>query len=716
MPKNRTLVLLLLSASLLRSPAVISNNSITTASAANVFPASTQVLMISGTQAAKNRGIVQRTDDNSIHPITDAAPDTPAPGQTWDEEKLTRQRELFVQAEEAVNKRDGKTYYQLADQLKDYPLYPYLEYQWLRKHLGHDKNVKAFLEQNPSSRYASLLKRQWLYNLAKRGKWTTYMQYYSATSDTKLNCYYHRAQFKTGDKQAALKGASKLWTVGKSQPKVCDPLFAQLKKSSLYNDELKWTRFEAAMLNKNTRLAKYVKKQMSASEQKHADFWLKLYRNPERHLPELLQQPQTAQSPVMFTQAINRLAARDVYQAIKLWDDNKHLFTISDKQSNKLERRLAMKLAFENDAGAYDRLGQLDTADYNSQAWRVRVALDEQDWPRVIKAIQALNPVDQKREKWQYWLARAYQETGKPVQADELFSELASRRDYYGYLAADRLKREYQLSNKPVQASEQQIADIKNRPTFRVAYEFLMLDRLTDAKLHWWYAVRQLDKSEIPAAAKLAQQWDWSDEMAIFTIAKVKHWDDIEMRFPMSYSDKVHENAIKQNLNPVILYGLIRRESAFNKDAHSPVGARGLMQIMPATGRTIAKDLNERWKGKNSLYDPEKNLKYGSYYYHKLLTQFDGNYALALAAYNAGPNRVKKWLPDESTPADIWIETIPFKETREYVSTVLVYAMIYQQLLEADGIKLEGITRDQQLTMNDLTRVVNPSVDVALNQ
>jgi soluble lytic murein transglycosylase len=140
------------------------------------------------------------------------------------------------------------------------------------------------------------------------------------------------------------------------------------------------------------------------------------------------------------------------------------------------------------------------------------------------------------------------------------------------------------------------------------------------------------------------------------------------------------------------------------------------MQIMPATGRTIANDLNERWKGKNSLYDPEKNLKYGSYYYHKLLTQFDGNYALALAAYNAGPNRVKKWLPDESTPADIWIETIPFKETREYVSTVLVYAMIYQQLLEADGIKLEGITRDQQLTMADLTRVVNPSVDVALNQ
>ncbi|MGB5275839.1 MAG: transglycosylase SLT domain-containing protein, partial [Gammaproteobacteria bacterium] len=222
------------------------------------------------------------------------------------------------------------------------------------------------------------------------------------------------------------------------------------------------------------------------------------------------------------------------------------------------------------------------------------------------------------------------------------------------------------------------------------------------AKLQWWHALKQLDRSQIPAAAKLAKQWQW-DEIAIFTIAKVEYWDDIELRFPLSYSDKIHQHAMQQDLNPAILFGLIRRESAFNKDAHSPVGARGLMQIMPQTARQIAKDLNERWSGKSSLYNPVKNLKYGSYYYQKLLNQFNGHYALALAAYNAGPHRVKKWLPDESIPADIWIETIPFRETRHYVTSVLVYAMIYQQLMQSN-----------ELTMSDLTREVSPLTDVAL--
>lgn len=268
-------------------------------------------------------------------------------------------------------------------------------------------------------------------------------------------------------------------------------------------------------------------------------------------------------------------------------------------------------------------------------------------------------------------------------------------------MAADRLNREYQLRHDPLDVTQQEIDAIKYSKEFLAAHEFMMLGRENDAKQQWWHALRQLDKEDYPAAAKLAQQWQW-DEVAIFTIAKVKHWDDVELRFPLSYSDKIHENAALQNLNPVILYGLIRRESAFNKDARSPSGARGLMQIMPRTGMQIAKDLNERWSGKNSLYDPVKNLRYGSYYYQKLLNQFNGNYAIAAAAYNAGPNRVKKWLPDESVAADIWIETIPFNETREYVTNVLVYALIYQQRMDSD-----------ELTMADLTRDVQPLIDIA---
>ena len=454
---------------------------------------------------------------------------------------------------------------------------------------------------------------------------------------------------------------------------------------------------------------------MSPADQKVAQLWLNLHRKPERHISTLLNSKVRAQTAAMFSHAINRLARKDINQAVTLWDENKARFAIDDKQLDKLEKRLALKLAYKNESSAYDRLGQLSQSDNKSKTKRIRLALTEQNWPRVITAIEDLSLAEQKLEKWQYWLARAYQETGRPIQSDEILSELSGKRDFYGYLAAERLDRQYQLSDNPTQVTTQQINDIENRMAFRVAHEFMALDRTNDAKLQWWHALRQLDKSEYPAAAKLAQLWQW-DEIAIFTIAKVQQWDDIKMRFPLSYADKIHENALQQDLNPVILFGLVRRESAFNKDAHSPVGARGLMQIMPNTARQIAKDLNERWRGKNSLYNPVKNLKYGSYYYQKLLNQFDGHYALALAAYNAGPNRVKKWLPDESLPADIWIETIPYRETRDYVTSVLVYAMIYQQRMQSTELTMNDLTREIQplldkpvaLTMNEIMREVHP--------
>ncbi len=707
MTKNRLFLLLFVLACLLRSTALFSKNEPATDKAAADVPAPVQLSMLTETEDDLRTGEVTRTDniednaqqteDVSSQTVTDTTAET-----QFTEEELAELRTLFVQAEKALKKGKDARYFQLADQLEEYPLYPYLQYQWLRKHLGRERQVKHFLEEHESSRYAGILKRKWLYKLAKKGQWQTFLQYYSTTSDKSLNCYYHRAQFKTGDKQAALEGAKKLWAVGYSQPKACDPLFAQLKKSSAFNQELFWLRFDAALQNNKTTLAKYVKKLMTEGDQKTAELWLNLHRNPDRYIPELLSRPETAQAPLMFTHAVNRLARTDVYQAIDYWDNNKQRFDISADQTDKLERRLALKLAYKNDPAAYERLAKLNNSDHNSKATRIRVAIYEQDWPRIITAIEDLSIANQKLEKWQYWLARAYQETGRPLQAHELLSELSTKRDFYGYLAADRLNREYQLVHNPLDVTAEEITAIKNHKEFLAAHEFMLLGRENDAKRQWWHALSQLDKNDYPAAAKLAQQWQW-DEVAIFTIAKVKYWDDVELRFPLSYSDKIHENAELQDLNPVILYGLIRRESAFNKDARSPSGAVGLMQIMPRTGQQIAKDLNERWSGKNSLYDPVKNLKYGSYYYQKLLNQFNGHYALALAAYNAGPNRVKKWLPSESISADVWIETIPFRETREYVTTVLVYTMIYQQRIQSD-----------EFTMADLTRDVQPLIDVAL--
>jgi len=701
MKNNRHLLPLFFSACLCLSPSAFSKDDSASFTVATSASSVIQLSMLSGAQSELQADSIDDADDIQ-QAAQQSEEESPPPTQQkiatayFSDEQLAHFRQLFLQAEELIKSGKDEEYTQLAEQLIDYPLYPNLQYQWLKKHLDHEQQVKQFLEQYSTSRYAAILKRQWLYRLAKKQQWPTFLEYYTRTSDTSLNCYHHLAQYYTGDKQAALNGAKKLWAVGHSQPKACDRLFAKLKKSSLYNQDLLWQRFDAALRNNKVSLASYIKNQMDKASQVTAQQWLDLHRKPERYIPKLLGNSQTAQAPLMFVHAIKRLSSSDINRAIELWDQNKDKFDISKTRYDRIEKQLAFKLALKNETGAYERLGQLNASDSNTKAWRIRVALYEQNWPRVITAIQDLSEEDQQSEKWQYWLARAYLETGKTEEAEKLLTTLATKRDFYGYLAADRVNSLYQLADNPIKVSSQEIEDIQNRDAFRVAFELMVLDREKEAKLQWWHALRSLNEDEIIAAAKLAQKWQW-DEIAIFTVAKVQYWDDIEMRFPLSYADKIQENAVQQKLNPAIIFGLVRRESAFNKNARSPTGAQGLMQIMPQTGKQIARDLKERWTGKDSLYNPVKNLKYGSYYYQKLLNQFDGHYALALAAYNAGPNKVKQWLPDETIPADIWIETIPYRETRDYVTSVLAYTLIYQQR-----------TNTNELTMNDFTRDVKP--------
>jgi soluble lytic murein transglycosylase len=271
---------------------------------------------------------------------------------------------------------------------------------------------------------------------------------------------------------------------------------------------------------------------------------------------------------------------------------------------------------------------------------------------------------------------------------------LSKERSYYGFLAADHLDQDYQLSDRPVDVDQELLKNLTKRSDFQAVREFRFFNRQMEAGRQWWFAIRNLNKPQLLAAAKLAQQWHW-DQIAIFTIARAEYWDDVELRFPLSYQQLVLKNASMQQLEPAIVFGLVRRESAFDKDAQSPVGASGLMQIMPQTGRQIASKFNEKWHSKQILFNPSVNLKYGTYYYKQLLDRFEGNFVLAAAGYNAGPTRVDRWLPEEEVmPADIWIETISYKETREYVNAILAYAIIYQQRIGDDGLRIKDFMPD----------------------
>jgi len=607
---------------------------------------------------------------------------------------LDKQRKEFLAAEKLIKQGKTNLFFKKSEGLIDYPLYPYLQYHWLKRNLNQTTRIKAFLKQYAETRYAGLLNYKFQIYLAKHKRWSEFINQYSPTNNTKIQCYYYRAKYNTGAKKEALAGASKLWTVGKSQPSECDAVFKVFKDSSLFTPEVMWQRFNAALLNKKVKLAKYIQRSMSKKDQQIAERWLKIHASPlliTNHKFLNVKQPQ---SGLIFAHGVDRLARTDYVRAIEIWDARKLDFKINTARKDRLEQRLAMSLAFRRDKMAYSRLSQLNNPDESAREWRVRAALTEQNWTHVEQSISALDEETKENEKWKYWLARALEKTDKVKVSEFIFTKLSKDRSFYGYLSADKLNKSYQLSDHPVQVTDEMLAKFMQKTDFRVVAELIKVNKGLEAKRQWWYSVRKLDKNEILIAAKYAQKLKWK-QVAIFTIAKAKYWDDVSIRFPIVYEKQVQKNADRQDLNPAIIFGLIRRESAFNQNAKSPVGARGLMQIMPKTGQQIARELKEKWRNTNALFNPTTNVKYGSYYYKQLLNQFNGHYALAAAAYNAGPHRVNRWLPKtEAVAADIWIETIPFKETRAYVSAVLTYALIYQKQLKKNILTMKDFMRD----------------------
>ena len=577
--------------------------------------------------------------------------------------------------------------------MADYPLYPYLQYQWLKNNLSQTDKILAFLSIYKDTRYADLLRSKWLDYLANNDRWVEFLRYYQASDNTALECQFYWANYKVGNQQLALNEAKRLWVTGDTQPKECDPLLSALTQSPVLTPDLIWQRFELALKKDNKPLASYAQQFLDKPDQDVADVWLQVHKTPALIQDSQLLSGNERQGHI-FAHGVDRMARSDLDLAITIWDVRKPTIVIDKQVAQQLERRLALALAHARDNRAYERLNQLVAVDAETREWKVRAALLEQNWQHVAHALTGLTIEEQQTPQWQYWQARSLVETGNVLKGMLIYNGLSKDRGFYGFMAADAINKPYSFTDKPVLLVGNTLETLAQQTDYKAIQELTILNREEEAKRLWWYTVKKLPKEQLMIAAKLAQQWQW-DQVAIITLVKADYWDDLALRFPVNYLSQVQNNANWQNLDPAIIFGLIRQESMLDKDARSAVGARGLMQIMPETGQQIARTLNEPWQADNSLLNPDVNIKYGAFYYKQLLNRFDGHFALATAAYNAGPNRVVKWLPnDKSVPADVWIETIPFKETRKYVTSVLSYAMIYQQRLQRNALKISKLLFD----------------------
>lgn len=605
-------------------------------------------------------------------------------GDALSEERM-QQRHDFIKAEAALKSNKINEYKHLLTRLNGYPLLAYLRYQELRNRLDDEQSLIAFFRRFEGSRYEKLLRKRYLSQLAGTGQWRKFLNFYRDYDNIKLLCSYRLAQYFTGKTTESLQGAQVLWLSGDSRPDECDPLFERLRNSRLFSRDLGWQRFAMALEQGNPGLAKYLLKYLSGQYHRAASFALEVHR-----VPTLITQcnKRGRSIPVdgwIFSYGIRRMAKNDLVGAIGYWDARNSQYSIDPNTRHRLKQHLAMLSTLRRYPFAYSRFEGLDRQAMNQDArfWQIRSALIAQNWKQVVSSINQL-PQDEKSSlKWKYWLARALEANKDKTEASALYNEVARERDYYGFLASDHTGAKYQFSDHPTHLNPLELARLKKTPQYAVIGEFLALGRVTEAKRNWWHIIAGMDRAEKVQAAKVAENWGLY-KVAVFTAAKAQYWDDLQLRFPVLFKPQILRISRERSLMPSMLFGLIRQESVFDQNVVSPAGAIGLMQIMPATGKQIARELNQRWRSKQFLFNPDANIRFGSHYLKGLLDRYGNNFAMAAAGYNAGPHRVDRWQPrDKSIAADIWVENIPYRETRKYVRYVLGYTIVYQHLLQS---------------------------------
>ncbi|MCS3903351.1 soluble lytic murein transglycosylase [Methylohalomonas lacus] len=598
-----------------------------------------------------------------------------------------QQRADFEAARKALANGQLERYRQLAAGLEDYPLYPYLRYAYIDKRLRSLDNaeVAEFLRKHGDLPVADRLRNRWLDILTSRGQWQTYLDHYKQPNDNRLRCLYLTARMKTGQTDGLMDDIIRMWRVGYSQDEACDPAFEKLEASPQMTGQLVWERIRLAMANNKTGLVRYLAKKLSSDERQVAERWIEIHNNPDAGTRD----PQLADTVIgreAVLYGLRRLLRRDIDKALDRWSALQQRYAFTPAEKNALQRDLAVRAADQEHADARQLLEQVADSEVDATVflYRLRQAINNDDWQQLRAWTDGTPPDDVHENQWQYWRARALEKTGDKQAARDRYHELASQRDFYSFLAADRLGIDYRMNHYPLPISDEELAQIAERPGIQRAFEFLALDEEYAARREWHHILGALSPREMQGAAQLAAQRGWHNQ-AILAMGRAQAYDDLEVRFPVLYRETLARHASKHDLDLAWVYGLIRSESAFYESARSPAGALGLMQVMPRTGIQTAGKLGMKNFSSNQLLKADYNIPIGNRYLKEVYDNFNGNMILATAAYNAGPHRVKSWLPDSGCiEPDIWIENIPFRETRGYVKRVLEYASVYDWRLERE--------------------------------
>jgi soluble lytic murein transglycosylase len=621
----------------------------------------------------------------------------PAAGAASD---LDRQRTLFVSALERAELGDWSAVLGLSSRdrelLEAYVLWPDLEAAWLRATLGSvpAERVERFLATHGALKPARELRYRYALDLAERGDldayYGIYAAHYAALADPTLDCLALEARIAAGKGNGVVDEARVLWRVGRSQVPECDPVFDWLKAEGLLTEADYRLRYVAAIDAEAFALARWLARSMDESYRATAAAWLDAQTNPEDFLLANGRGPADATKVSQLAYAAKRLAYRDPMRAHELWAPVAEGAPVSESQKFDTARHIALWTARDRLPGATERLLELPDGAVDAEVlrWRARISLYNGDWQAVLQHIAAMADDERELQEWRFWRAMSLRATGGEALGSAELAGLAGERSYYGFLAADELDEPYAFGHTDLEPDEALIAGLEALPELERARELFFVGLDGRGRSEWEAATTSLSPDLKRQAALLAHRWGWHSR-AIATAAEIGEYDDLDLRYPLPYREVFESRALVASVPATWALGIARSESLFMRDVRSGAGAIGLMQLMPDTGRELARMLKLPFSGADTLTDPIGNIKLGTAYLGQMTKRFGGNRVLATAAYNAGPQRVLQWMPKQDpVDARIWIETIPYNETRRYVRRVLEAETIFHWRMSGETRRL----------------------------
>jgi soluble lytic murein transglycosylase len=595
----------------------------------------------------------------------------------------------FLVARDAYAKGDRAKLSRAAAGLSTHPLAPWANYFQLSLQLrdgkdSSDAGVAAFVERHNGTWLAEKLRNEWLKWLVDQQDWARAREQYARLQrpDADAVCRNLDARLNLGEADALAEARTLLVS---TQPLAgsCLPPLGRLAATGEVSPANVWERLRRQWALGKTKDARTIVGWLPADE---APAWKAvdtIVEHPAQHLARLPERfADSRRGRELAGLAVLRMARADARVAAARWQDIENRIPADER--GFVWGRLALAAAMTHQPEATDWFTKAEklgaTFDEEQHAWRIRAALRGGDWLAVTRAIAMLPEAMTVQPEWTYWRARAIAALGKPEDAQGVFQQIAGQANFYGILAAEALGKPLALPPRaaPPTAEERQAAE--THPALVRGLALIRADLRLDGLREWNWALNSMNDRQLLAAAEFAQRNDVIDR-AINTADRTQAEHDFVQRYPTPYIAQVEPRARNVALDPAWVYGLMRQESRFIMDAKSSAGAKGLMQLMPATAKWVAKKIGMDHYHPGKVTDMDTNVTLGTHYMRMVMDGLDNHPLLASAAYNAGPGRARKWRAETALEGAIYAETIPFSETRDYVKKVMANAMHYAAVM-----------------------------------